>query len=248
VGFIAKNHESTYEEKEEKEIESKDKPIYVKVDESTRSIIDKYKNLGTTISNLVKDAVEMYDDYNSMSPEVKAIIDTYKGEEEHLVSFLEHAIQYYGQQKNLDRDLWVRTRDEMKMMLIGKTTFNQLIAAAEAPEDALEKPFKKNVAIDLILWYTGKPLKNLSLEEVITTVQKIWVVANYFYKIDVHHEEDEYHLLFKHRQNKRYSRYWLGYFTELFSSEDLPYKCLIEAQAFDETLSMSIKVGYEKKK
>jgi len=175
-----------------KETDSKVKPLFVQVDETTRNIIDKYKNLGTTISNLVKNAVEMYDEYNSMSPDVKAIIDTYKEEEENLVSFLEHAIQYYGQQKNLDRDLWVRTRDEMKMMLIGKTTFNQLIAAAEAPEDALEKPFKKNVAIDLILWYTGKPLKNLSLEEVITTVQKVWVVANYFYKIDVHHEEDEF--------------------------------------------------------
>jgi len=231
-----------------KETDSKVKPLFVQVDETTRNIIDKYKNLGTTISNLVKNAVEMYDEYNSMSPDVKAIIDTYKEEEENLVSFLEHAIQYYGQQKNLDRDLWVRTRDEMKMMLIGKTTFNQLIAAAEAPEDALEKPFKKNVAIDLILWYTGKPLKNLSLEEVITTVQKVWVVANYFYKIDVHHEEDEFHILFKHRQNKRYSRYWLGYFTELFHSEDLPYKCIIEGQAFDETLSLTIKVAYEKNK
>ena len=243
--LIAKNHDSA---DEVKEIESKDKAIYVKVDESTRSIIDKYKNLGTTISNLVKDAVETYDEYHSMSPDVKAIIDTYIEEEENLVSFLERAIRYYGQQKNLDRDLWVRTRDEMKMMLIGKTTFNQLIAAAEAPEDAREKPFKKNVAIDLILWYTGKPLKSLQLEEVITTVQKMWVVANYFYKIDVHHEGDEFHLLFKHRQNKLYSRYWLGYFTELFSSEDLPYKCIIEGQAFDETLSMTIKVGYEKRK
>lgn len=242
--LITKNNKSTDGTKES-ELKLN---IYVKVDESTRSIIDKYKHLGTTISHLVKDAIEMYDEYNSMSPEVKAIIDTYMDEEEILVSFLERAIRYYGQQKNLDRDLWVRTRDEMKMMLIGKTTFNQLIAAAEAPKDAREKPFKKNVAIDLILWYTGKPLKNLDLEEIIATVQKMWVVANYFYKIDVHHEEDEFYLLFKHRQNKRYSRYWLGYFTELFSSEDLPYKCIIEGQPFDETLSMTIKVGYLKKK
>jgi len=231
-----------------KEADPKVKPLFVQVDETTRNIIDKYKNLGTTISNLVKDAVEMYEEYNSMSPDVKAIIDTYKEEEENLVSFLERAIHYYGQQKNLDRDLWVRTREEMKMMLIGKTTFNQLIAAAEAPKDALEKPFKKNVAIDIILWYTGKPLKNLTLEEIITTVQKMWVVANYFYKIDVHHEEDEFHILFKHRQNKRYSRFWLGYFTELFHSEDLPYKCIIEGQAFDETVSITIKVAYEKNK
>jgi hypothetical protein len=196
---INKNNNSNSDET--KEVESKDKPIYVKVDETTRNIIDKYKNLGTTISNLVKDAVEMYDEYNSMSPEVKAIVDTYKEEEENLVSFLERAIGYYGKQKNLDRDLWVRTRDEMKMMLIGKTTFNQLIAAAESPKEALDKPFKKNVAVDLILWYTKKPLKNLTLDEIINTVQKIWVVANYFYKIDVHKEDDEFHILFKHRQN-----------------------------------------------
>ena len=228
------------------EVESKDKPIYVKVDETTRNIIDKYKHLGTTISNLVKDAVEMYDEYNSMSPEAKAVVDTYKEDDEKIITFLERAITYYGKQKNLDRDLWVRTRDEMKMMLIGKTTFNQLIAAAEAPKDALEKPFKKNVAFDIILWYTGKPIKNLPLEDIITTVQKMWVVANYFYKIDVHHEGDEYHLLFKHRQNKRYSRYWLGYFTELFHSEELAYKCITEGQSFDETLSMTIKAAYKK--
>jgi len=243
VIYIAENNETT---DEFKEIESKDKPIYVKVDETTRNIIDKYKNLGTTISNLVKDAVEMYNEYNSMSPETKATIDTYKEDDERLITFLERAINYYGKQKNLDRDLWVRSRDEMKMMLIGKTTFNQLIAAAEAPKDALEKPFKKNIAFDIILWHTGKPLKNLSLKEIITTVQKIWVVANYFYKINVHHEDDEFHILFKHRQNKRYSRYWLGYFTVLFHSDDLPYKCIIEGQAFDETLSLTIKVAYDK--
>jgi len=244
---MADNNENNIKDPNETiEVESKDKPIYVKVDETTRKIIDKYKNLGTTISNLVKVAIEMYDEYNSISPEVKAIVDTYKEEEENLVSFLERAISYYGKQKNLDRDLWVRSRDEMKMMLIGKTTFNQLIAAAEAPQDSLDKPFKKNVAFDLILWYTEKPLKNLTIDEIITTIQKIWVVANYFYKIDVHKEGDEFHLLFKHRQNKRYSRYWLGYFTELFNTEELAYECITEGQEFDETLSMTIKVGYKK--
>ena len=108
-----------------KETDPKVKPLFVQVDETTRNIIDKYKHLGTTISNLVRDAIKMYDEYTSMLPEVKAVIDTYKEEEENLVSFLERAISYYGRQKNLDRDLWVRTRDEMKMMLIGKTTFNQ---------------------------------------------------------------------------------------------------------------------------
>ena len=223
-----------------------EKSIFVKVSDETRDIIDKYKEEGITISNFIQNSIKMYHDYNSMAPEVHGIIKKYKKEDESLVSFLENAIKFYGDQKSLDRDLWVRARDEMKMMLIGKTTFNQLIAAAESPEDARHKPQKKNVAFDLILWYTGKPINKLSPSEIINTIQKMWVVANYFYAIDVKQEDDEYFLLFKHRQDRRFSEYWLGYFTRLFSSEELPFKCIVEGQAFDETISMSIKVAYEK--
>ena len=229
------------------ELDSKEKmSLFVKVDEDARAIIDKYKNMGIKIAKLIEDAVDIYDDFNSLSPEIKGIIDRYKDEGETLISFLERAIKYYGDQKNVDRDLWVRAREEMKMMLIGKTTFNQLIHAAEMPEDARERPYKKNVALDLILWYTKKPLKSLEIEEIIETIKKIWVVANYFYQIDVHKVDEKFHVLFKHRQNKRYSEYWIGYFTELFKSEDLACKCIVESQAFDETISMTI--AYKKAK
>ncbi|MFX0030776.1 MAG: hypothetical protein ACFE8B_16305 [Candidatus Hermodarchaeota archaeon] len=231
-----------------KEPEHKDKPVYIKVSDETRGIIDKWKEKGTTISDLVKNAVKCYDDFNNISPEINAIINKYKKEDQSTMDFVEFAIKYYGDQKALDRDLWVRARDEMKMMLIGKTTFNQLIAAAEAPEDAISKPWRKNVAIDLILWYNdSKPLKSLTMQEIICTIQKMWVVANYFHTIDLKKEsEDLYHLLFRHRQNKRYGIYWLGYFTELFTSEEMPFKCEVEGQAFDESVSMTIKVGYKK--
>ncbi|MFW9942842.1 MAG: hypothetical protein ACFFFT_17540, partial [Candidatus Thorarchaeota archaeon] len=195
-----------------KEQESKDKPIYLKVSESTRDLIDKYKDKGITISDLIKSAVKSYDEFNSISPEIHGIINKYKEQGETDIKFIERALKYYGDLKSLDRDLWIRARDEMKMMLIGKTTFNQLIHAAELPEDAREKAYQKNVAFDLILWYTGKPLKSLTVEEIINTIAKMWVVANYFYAIDVNKENDEYHVLFKHRQNRRYSEYWLGYF------------------------------------
>jgi hypothetical protein len=236
------------EDGSERESELKDKPIYVKVSDETRAIIDKHKELGTTISNLIRDAVKMYDDYYSMSPEVQPIIEKYKLENEAVMSFLERIIKYYGELKAADRDLWIRARDEMKMLLIGKTTFNQLIRAAAEPSTALDKPFKKNVAMDLIMWYNNsRPLKSLTIEEIIGTIQKIWVVANYFYTIDVNKEtNDEYHLLFKHRQNRRYSEYWLGYFTELFNSNEMPCKCIIEGQPYDESISMTIKIGYEK--
>ena len=246
--LIAKRNDNSNDKNNIKEIEHKDKPIYVKVSDETRDLIDKYKLHGTTISDLVRNAVKCYDDFNSISPEIHATIEKYRENGESDIAFIEHAIKYFGDQKNLDRDLWVRTRDEMKMMLIGKTTFNQLIAAAEAPKESLEKPWHKNVAIDLILWYNdAKPLKNLSIEEIIKTIQKMWVVANYFHTIDVVKEsEDEFHALFRHRQNKRYSSYWLGYFTELFTAEEIPFKCEVEGQTFEESLSLIIKVGYKK--
>jgi len=247
--LIAKKSEVTEknnngaQDNEIKEPETKDKPIYVKVSDETRRLIDNYKDKGTTISDLVRNSVKHYDDFNSISPEVKAIIEKYKEEGELEISFIERAIKYYGDQKDVDRDLWVRARDEMKMMLIGKTTFNQLIHAAEMPQDSLERPWRKNVAIDLILWYNeAKPLKSLSIEEIIRTVQKIWVVANYFYAIDVNKEDDEFHILFKHRQTRRYSEYWVGYFKALFKSEDLAFKCSVEGMTYDESISLIIKV------
>jgi len=245
---MAKNNDKTnYTQNSDiKEPEHKDKPIYVKVNDETRSLIDKYKEKGTTISDLVRNAVKCYDDFNSISPEIHAIIEKFKESDEPNISFIGRAIKYYGDQKELGRDLWVRARDEMKMCLIGKTTFNQLIHATEMPEDARERAYQKNVAFDLILWYTGKPLKSLTIEEIINTIAKMWVVANYFYAIDVHKEDDEFHVLFKHRQNRRYSEYWLGYFRTLFMSEDLAFKCSVEGMTFDESISMIIKVGYKK--
>ncbi len=244
---MAKSNE-TEKNDEEKIDETKDKPIYVKVSDETRTIIDKYRDeKGMTISNLIANAIKMYDEYNAMAPEIQAVINKHKEENESIVSFLQKAIQFYGDQKDLDRDLFLRLREEMKMMLIGKTTFNQLIAAAEEPKKAVEMPHKRNVSLDIIMWYNNsRQLKHLTIEEIMKTIQKIWVVANYFYKIDITKEsEDEYHMLFHHRQDKRYSKYWLGYFIELFKSKELSCACFIEGQAFDESISITIKIGYE---
>ncbi|MCK4481285.1 MAG: hypothetical protein KAV01_12215, partial [Candidatus Lokiarchaeota archaeon] len=176
---MPKNNEKTIDKTNKtrkndvKEHEHKDKPIYVKVSDETRGLIDKYKEKGTTISDLIRNAVKCYDDFNSISPEIHAIVEKFKEADDSDISFIERAIKYYGDQKDLNRDLWGRARGEMKMMLIGKTTFNQLIHAAEMPEESLEKPWRKNIGIDLILWYNeSKPLKTLSVEEIISTVQK----------------------------------------------------------------------------
>jgi len=137
---------------------------------------------------------------------------------------------------------------EMDMMLIGKTTFKQLISAAASPEERLDKPQKKNVGFDIILWYTGKPIKSLSLKEIMEAVRVIWVMANYFTSIDILVENgDQYHMIFKHGHKKRYSEYWGKYFIELLSSDELSFKCIVEPQYFEESISLLIKQGYKKR-
>ena len=131
------------------------------------------------------------------------------------------------------------------MALIGKTTFNQLIAAAAAPKDSLHEVQKRNVGFDVLLWYTGKPIKDLTFEEIIDAIKIIWEAANWFYKIEFNKEsDDQYHLMCRHHQNKSYSDYWGKYFEELLTSEELSFKCYVESQSFEETLSLIIKKGF----
>ena len=230
---------------------SKEKSIYVKVSDETREIIDKHKEEGKlTISQIIADSIKLYDQYKSMAPEVRAIISNYKDEYDGIaMNLIEDAIRIFAEHKEPGvEDLWVRARTEMDMMLIGKTTFNQLIAAAAAPEERLDKPQKKNVGFDIILWYTGKQIKSLMLEEIMESIKDIWMMANYFTSIEILEENggDQYHMIFKHGQKKRYSEYWGKYFIELFSSEELSFKCVVEPQYFEESISLLIKQGYKK--
>ena len=264
----SKDPKENQQETEDEE-EGETSKLFAEVKTSTKEIIDNIKKELTaeekkkklldedydeqkiTISTVVENAIDMYNNYRSLPPEVIDILEKYEPDYGSKIKEIEEAIKLLDQQKNIkkadDIDLWVRARDEMKMMLIGKTTFNQLIAAAEAPKDSLNKPFKKNIALDVILWVTGKPIKKLALEELLNAIQKMWIVANYFYMIDIKKEnEDQYYLVFKHHQNKRYSNYWLGYFTELFNFEELAFKCVVEGEAFDETLSLTLKKLHDK--
>ena len=236
--------------------EDKIKPIYVQVSKAIRAVIDKYKKEESkTISGIIEEAIDIYDKYYSMSPDAFAILDKYKDNYENDLKLIEEALRLYDKQKNPelagDLDLWVRAREERDMMLIGKTTFNQLITAAETPSDSLKTPQKKNNAIDVILWFTRKPITRLTLKEIILAIQKMWVISNYFIRIDVDQpSEDTYYISFFHAQDERYSRYWLGYFEVLFNylneSKDVPFKCGFEGQAFGQTLSITVRELYEK--
>lgn len=244
---MSKKDETTLSDKD-----SKAKSIYVKVSDETRAAIDKHKDVAKlTISQIIEDAIKLYDEYKSMPADSKAIVANLK--KDHggtAMKLIEKALQAFAKSeanKPETKDLWLQARDEMNMMLIGRTTFDQLIAAAAAPEERLDKPQKKNVGFDIILWYTEKPIKHLNLEEMLEAIKVIWTMANWFYKIDViKQNNDEYHVIFKHHQNRRYSEYWGKYFQELLTSDELSFKVLIETQEFEETISLIIKMAFKK--
>lgn len=97
---IAKENDKFDDKNEIKEAEPKDKAIYLKVSDETRELIDKYKTQGTTISDLVRNAVKCFDDFNSISPDIHATIEKYKEKDESDIKFIERAIKYFGNQKS----------------------------------------------------------------------------------------------------------------------------------------------------
>lgn len=245
MSYMAKNGED--------DSASKNQSIYVKVSDETRNIIDKHKEIDKlTISQIIADAIKLFDEYKSLPADLKALIANSKEEYGgRAMKVIEEALNIFAQEsdpnKSVDKELWNRARDELNMALIGKTTFNQLISAAAAPKDSLHKVQKRNVGFDIILWYTQKPIRTLTFEEMIDAIKTVWEAANWFYSVEYNKEsEDQYHMMFRHHQNKNYSDYWGKYFTEMLTSDDLSFKCIVEAQSFEETLSLIIKKGFVK--
>ncbi|MEJ2277056.1 MAG: hypothetical protein P8Y70_04810 [Candidatus Lokiarchaeota archaeon] len=82
-----------------------------------------------------------------MPADVAAILEKYEDNFGGEWEFIMEALREYDKKKNPDKsedlDLWCRTREELQMMLIGKTTFSQMLTAAETPEMSLEKPMIK---------------------------------------------------------------------------------------------------------
>ncbi|MFX1259570.1 MAG: hypothetical protein ACFFAN_17080 [Promethearchaeota archaeon] len=223
-----------------------------KIKPTTRRKIDLIKDdKHLEIGNIIDSAIDLYYDYLSMDPKVLKLVEKYIPSFGTECKIFEESMRYLHKErkreKRKDLEWWCKAKDEMRMMLIGETDFNQLIAAAENPKENLDRPAKKNVAFDLIIWYTGKSIKDLELEEILSTIKRIWVIQNYFYNIDIKNvNNDQFLLTFKHQQNKRYSDYWLRYFTRFFESEDFPYKILVEGEFFEKTLIIKIKRGYKK--
>lgn len=230
--------------------------LYVQILKDTKETIENLKQKeGTTQSTIIEQAIGLYNVYSSIPQKTKNLIKLYAGEYgdsnalENQMKAISHTIEEYDKKKNKekssDTDIWLKARKERGMMLIGKTTFNQLVAAARAEKKDLERPQSRNNALDVIVWYTKKPLRVLTLKEILHAIKKMYTIANYFDQIDiVEQSTDTYYITFFHQQHQNYSEYWYGYFKTLFENlndnDDVIFNCKFKGDALEETISIII--------
>jgi len=151
---------------------------------------------------------------------------------------IEKAIELLDNFYNPDKDnlqsIWNRARFELNMVLVGKRTLLSYISGD------YQKALRENIAKDIIEWYKGKNIKDMSLIEILKSIKDIWLAANYFYKVDVEiGNKGSYQITFYHDfHSERYSYYWGDYFTTLLQEEK---NCDIEI--FGRTESLILRVS-----
>ncbi|MFX1280655.1 MAG: hypothetical protein ACFFA3_14865 [Promethearchaeota archaeon] len=131
------------------------------------------------------------------------------------------------------RKVWCRARDELNMLLVGKTTFLAYI------KGEIDKAYTENIAVEAIEWYLGKILEELTLEQFLEGLKGMWLVANYFYNIELEkNEKGTFQMRFNHNLTREYSKFWAGYFEKLLIDN---WGCFVEAFIRNESFYLIIK-------
>jgi len=131
------------------------------------------------------------------------------------------------------RSVWCRAKDELNMLLVGKTTFLNYIKG-EADE-----AFTKNIAVEVIEWYLGKRIGKMTLDEFLEGLKGMWKVANYFYIIELEKNKNgTFQMRFNHDLTQDYSRFWAGYFEKLLIDN---WGCFVESFIRNESFYLIIR-------
>ena len=178
------------------------------------------KSVHATISNDAFSIVEEFEEeYGSKSAVVdEAIKILKKFKEPHLGTI---------------KEMWCRARDELNMVLVGKTTFLSYIKSKYG------EAIKKNIAVEVIEWFLGKRKEEINLEEFIKGLTGMWQVANYFYKINLEKNENgTFQIRFNHDLTREYSSYWVEYFETVLKDN---WNCTVDSFIRNESFYLIIK-------
>lgn len=131
------------------------------------------------------------------------------------------------------RKIWCRARDELNMLLVGKTTFLSYI------KGKVEEAYTKNIAVESIEWYLGKRIENMTLQKFLEGIKGMWQVANYFYNIELEkNKKGTFQMRFNHELTRDYSIFWAQYFEKLLIDN---WGCFVEAFIRNESFYLIIR-------
>ncbi len=128
---------------------------------------------------------------------------------------LELLDKYHHPEREEEQAIWNRSKNELKMLLVGKPIFLAFILGD------FKKVFENNITVDLIEWYTKKGIERLSINEVLIAIKDLWIAGNYFYDIKIEKgNKGTYIMILYHEfQDKEYSEFWGRYFNFFLSSQ-----------------------------
>ncbi|MFX1396251.1 MAG: hypothetical protein ACFFAS_04315 [Promethearchaeota archaeon] len=195
---------------------------------SKKSGIEEKKTIHTTIS---KESSNILEKYASLKNDTGEKIFGNKSK------VIEHALKLLDERFNPKKGdlktIWKRAKEELNMVLVGKTTFLAYISGDHT------KAFKENIAIDILEWYARMSIEDMDLNELVESIKNVWIAANYFYKIDVEiGNKGSLQISFYHDMHSiKYSEYWGNYFSTLLQYHK---KCDVEIFPRNESLIMRI--------
>ncbi|MFX1258775.1 MAG: hypothetical protein ACFFAN_13020 [Promethearchaeota archaeon] len=186
----------------------------------TNSEKSQKNSVHATISEESEEILELYkDEYGSKSAVVDAAIKTLKRFKEPRLGDV--------------NEIWLRARDELNMVLVGKTTFLSYIKGKK------EDVYFKNIGVEVIEWYNGKRIDEMNLEEFLNGIKGMWKVANYFHKIEIDkNEKGVFQMKFNHDLTNNFSSHWAKYFETLLKKH---WNCSVESFVRNESFYLIIK-------
>lgn len=183
----------------------------------------------TTISKESYDILEKYSKFEDKEGNL-----IFKNRKSNVIEFSLELLEKYFNPEKMDMDLLAaRFQKDLNMLTVGKPTFLAYISGN------YERAFKENIAIELIEWYKGKTVIELSTFEIIESIKDLWMAGNYFYKIDINIDKKGiiqvyfYHDL----HSKMFSQFWGDYFSIFLSNLK---KCEVETFVRSESLILRI--------
>jgi len=150
---------------------------------------------------------------------------------------IERALQlldnYYNPKENDIEIIWCRAREELNMVLVGKTTFLSYISGNT------KKAYKDNIAVEAVEWYNSKRIEEMDLDEFLMGLKGMWLVANYFRKIEIiKYDEGAIQMTFNHELTREYGKFWAGYFKSLLENN---WNCSVQKSIRNESFYLIIK-------